>query len=258
MTLRPGVARRGIRGAIGVAMLGAAVGLVTATAQAQSNTATPATTPSVVPGLRNDATPVALLERAGRAYKGARTLRAAFTQELENPRTRTHLLSRGEFFQKGSKLFAFRFNEPADDRIVSDGQVLWLYSPSTARGQVFKLPRTAGASLDIASSVLTDPARRYTVTATGDTSVEGRTVRALHLVPRAPNASFMRATLWIDTESALVRRAAFTEATGLVRTLTFTSIRIGSSLPRGVFTFTPPEGVRVIDQAAMLGGSARP
>ena len=206
----------------------------------------------------SDPSSVALLERAAKAYQGARTLRANFTQELVNPRTRTNLVSRGEFFQKGAQLFAFRFSEPAEDRIVSDGQVLWIYSPSTARGQVFKMPRAAGAGLDLASSVLNEPARRYTVTAVGDSTLEGRAVRAVLLVPRAGGAPFMRATLWLDGESALVRRAAFTEASGLVRTVTFTGIRTGTTLPSDAFRFTPPAGVRVIDQAAMLGGSVRP
>ena len=206
----------------------------------------------------NDSAAVALVERAAKAYQGARTLRATFTQELVNPRTRTRLVSRGEFFQKGAKLFAFRFSEPAEDRIVSDGAVLWIYSPSTARGQVFKMPRAAGAGLDLASSVLREPAKRYTVTAAGDTTLDGRAVRAVLLVPRATGAPFMRATLWLDVANALVRRATFTEASGLVRTISFAAIRTGTALPRDAFKFTPPEGVRVIDQAAMLGGSVRP
>ena len=236
------------------AVLSALLLLAARPAQAQAD----ARASTATPPPRSDSAPLALLERAGKAYKGARTLRAAFTQELVNPRTRTNLRSTGEFFQKGAQLFAFRFSVPAEDRIVSDGQVLWLYSPSTAPGQVFKLPRAAGAGLDIAASVLTEPAKRYTVTDGGDTTLDGRAVRRMLLVPRASAAPFMRATLWLDTESGLVRRAAFTEANGLVRTMTFTNIRIGSMLPRGVFTFTPPEGVRVIDQAAMLGGSVRP
>ncbi len=239
------------------AIIGALIVLSARPAQPQTD-ARSATATLAIPAQRNDSASIALLVRAGKAYKGARTLRAAFTQELVNPRTRTNLRSAGEFFQQGAQRFAFKFSSPAEDRVVSDGQVLWLYSPSTAAGQVFKLPRAAGAGLDIAASVLTEPAKRYTVTAAGDTTLDGLAVRSMLLVPRAAGAPFMRATLWIDTESALVRRAAFTEASGLVRTLTFTKIRTGSTLPRGVFTFTPPEGVRVIDQAAMLGGSVRP
>lgn len=204
---------------------------------------------------RADSTALALLERAAKAYQGARTLRAEFTQALTNPRSRTDLRSSGEFFQRGADRFAFKFSAPAEDRIISDGQVLWLYAPSTTRGQVFKLPRGAGMGMDLASGVLKDPARRYTVTAMGDTTLDGRAVRAVRLVPRAQGAPFTRATLWLDTQSALVRRAEFIEASGLVRTLAFTNIRVGATLPRDAFVFVVPEGVRVIDQAAMLGGT---
>lgn len=215
---------------------------------------------SVPPGrpLKADSAAVLLVERAARAYQGTRTLRAEFTQTLSNPRTRTDLRSRGEFFQKGAQLFAFKFTQPAEDRVVSDGQVLWLYSPSTAKGQVFKMPRAAGAAMDLVASVLKDPARRYTVTALGDSTIDGRATRAVQLVPRAQGGMFTRATLWLDTGNALVRKVQFTEASGLVRTLTFSNIRLGTALPRDAFVFVPPAGVRVIDQAAMLGGSVPP
>lgn len=205
-----------------------------------------------------DAAALKLLERSAAAYQGARTLRAQFTQTLVNPRTRTEFSSAGEFFQRGATLFAFKFSRPPEDRIVSDGQALWLYSPSTARGQVYKLPRGAGAGMDLASSVLKEPARRYTVTAVGDTTLDGRAVRAVRLVPKAQGMPFTRAILWLDLGSALVRRAEFAEATGATRILTFTDLRTGVALPRDAFVFVPPAGVRVIDQAAMLGGTGRP
>lgn len=226
-----------------------AVALRASSLPAQSGTARPGATAV------SDSASLVLVERTAAAYRGARTIRAEFTQLLRNPRTRTSFTSRGEFFQRGSERFAFVFSEPPEDRVVSDGQVLWLYSPSTAKGQVFKMPRAAGAGMDLATSVLRDPARRYVVTAAGDSTIEDQKVRAVLLVPRSADAPFMRATLWLDSKSALVRRAEFTEASGLVRTIAFTRIRTGSTLPRNVFTFTPPAGVRVIDQAAMLGGS---
>lgn len=236
-----------------------ALALPATTAGAQGGGVRPGGAPVRPEGLSGpDAAALKLLERAATAYQSARTLRAEFTQRLSNPRTRTDLRSRGEFFQQGASRFAFRFSEPADDRIVADGDAIWLYSPSTARGQVFKMPRAAGMGIDLTASVLREPAQRYTIAALGDTTLDGRRVRAVRLVPKAAGGTFQRATLWLDLESALVRQAEFTEASGLLRTLTFTGIRIGGSLPRGVFTFTPPPGVRVIDQAAMLGGTGRP
>ena len=113
------------------AIIGALIVLSARPAQPQTD-ARSATATLAIPAQRNDSASIALLVRAGKAYKGARTLRAAFTQELVNPRTRTNLRSAGEFFQQGAQRFAFKFSAPAEDRVVSDGQVLWLYSPSTA------------------------------------------------------------------------------------------------------------------------------
>lgn len=211
--------------------------------------------PAIAQTSRTDSAAVALLERAAATYQSSRTVRAEFTQTLTNPRTAAVFRSSGEFFQRGAQHFAFRFTDPPDDRIVADGAVIWLYLPSTAKGQVLKVPRAAGAGMDLAASLLREPARRYTVTAAPDTTIDGRTVRVVRLVPRTADAVFTRATVWLDPTTALVRRAVFVEATGLVRTLHFSRLRTGTRLPRGVFTFVPPAGVRVIDQAVLLGGS---
>lgn len=217
------------------------------TAQARPATQAPMTSA--------DTAALVLVERAAAAYLSARSLRAEFTQTLTNPRTSNVMRAKGEFLQKGAQQFAFRFTEPADDRIIADGEVLWLYLPSTAKGQVLKVPRAAGAGLDIAASVLKDPRARYRVESGDESVIDGRSVRAVRLIPRTNDAPFAKGTLWIDAREALIRRAEFTEHSGMVRLLDFSAVRVGAQLPADAFVFTPPPGVRVIDQAAMLGGS---
>jgi len=58
----------------------------------------------------------------------------------------------------------------------------------------------------------------------------------------------------LDAARRLIVGAVLREPSGLVRTLTFTNVRLGTRLPADAFVFTPPAGVRVIDQAALLGG----
>ncbi len=199
-----------------------------------------------------DSARVALLERTAATYRGTRSLRATFTQAITSVRGGPPMRSAGEFFQQGSQRFAFRFTDPPEDRIVADGEVLWLYLPSTSKGQVLKVPRAVGAGLDIAATVLREPARRFTISGLPDTTIDRTPVQVLHLVPKAGEAPFARTTLWIEPRSATVRRAVIVELSGLTRTLAFSRIRTGTTLPAGVFTFTPPPGVRVIDQAALL------
>lgn len=202
---------------------------------------------------RRDSVARALVERAAATAQRAEPLRAEFTQVLTNPRTGTTLSSRGTFFQQGPTRFAFRFAEPADDRIVADGRAIWLYLPSTAKGQVLKLPTVAGAGLDLIGSLLRDPAARYVITGLGDTTSEGERRVRVSLLPKSAGL-FTRAELWLDPRTAEIRVAEFQEASGLVRRLTLARIRRGAPLPREVFVFTPPDGVRVVDQAALMGG----
>ena len=217
----------------------------------------------MAPGLAAQSTPrdtaaVVLLEETAIAYRSPRTFRADFAQVLTNPRTGTVYSSRGEFFQQGAERFAFRFSDPPEDRIVADGDVLWLYLPSAAKGQVLKVPRAAGGGMDLVAMVLRDPAQRFTVTAGADTVFGTVRVRTIQLTPRTFQSGFTRGTLWVDAATMLVRGAEFVETSGLVRRIEFSRIRLGEAIPAGTFTFVPPAGVRVIDQAALLGGAVPP
>jgi outer membrane lipoprotein carrier protein len=220
-------------------------------------------TPSVAraqatPMTAADTTALLLVERAALAYGSTRTLQAHFSQTLTNPRNGSVQFARGEFFQHGPTKFAFKFTEPAADRIIADGEMIWLYLPSSAPGQALKVPRAAGAGLDLASSILRTPRDRYRVRALPDTVAEGRAVRRLTLTPTAADAPFRTAELWIDPTDALIRRAVLAEPLGMVRTIDFTRVRVGEPLPADAFVFVAPEGVRIIDQAALLGGSVPP
>lgn len=207
--------------------------------------------------LPTDAVARDLVERAAATARRTETMRADLTQVLTNPRAGTTLISRGEFLQQGPTRFAFRFTEPAEDRIVADGRVIWLYLPSTMKGQVLKLPAVAGAGLDLIGTLLRDPATRYAITSLGDTTIEGRRLARVALVPRS-SAPFARATLWLEPRTAEIAVAEFQEPSGLLRRLTLSRIRRGGRLPADAFVFTPPPGVRVVDQAALMGGMLPP
>lgn len=196
----------------------------------------------------------ALLDRAVREYASVRTVRAQFEQTLTNPNTKTARTSRGEFLQRGPTRFALRFSDPAGDAIVSDGEFVWVYLPSSAKGQVLKLPREAGAGLDFLTQLLTAPRAHYAVKELPDSAVGPRTTAVYTLTPKSADAPFTRATLWLGRGDAFLWQVETIEPSGLVRRVRFTSIQTNVGLPGGAVSFTVPEGVRVIDQAALLRG----
>jgi outer membrane lipoprotein carrier protein len=214
-------------------------------------------TPPTPPGVPDTSAAMALYRKAVARFADARTIRAGFEQVLVSPVSKTPRMSRGEMMQRPPNRFAFRFTDPAGDVVVADGEALWIYLPSTAKGQVLKLPREAGSVFDVIARLLADPGDRNQVRVMPQADqVGGEAVNTFALTPRAAGAPFQTATVWIGAD-ALVRQLEIEEPSGLRRRLRFTNMKLGVSLPRSAFVFVPPKDVRIIDQAALLGGSTR-
>lgn len=194
-----------------------------------------------------------LVDRAVRRYRSAGTVRATFEQTLTSPATGAVHVSRGEYFQGGGSRFALRFADPAGDAIVNDGVTLWLYLPSSSKGQVIKLPSRAGAGFDVLASLLTSSNAKHAATRLRDESIDAHATTAFELVPKTTDAPFTRATLWIGTADALVWQLETVEQSGLVRRVRFTTMRTGVDLPEGSLAYSVPAGVKVVDQAALFG-----
>jgi len=200
---------------------------------------------------------MALYRKAAARFAAARTLRAGFEQTLISPIVKVPRVSRGELLQRPPARFAFRFSEPAGDAVVADGTVLWVYLPSAAKGQVLKLPREIGGAFDVVARLLANPGDRTLVqVAPALDTIAGERVRAFALTPRDAGAPFRSATVWIGAD-ALLRQIEIEEPGGLRRRLRFSHMQLGVRLPRDAFVFTVPEGVRIVDQAALMGGGAR-
>ncbi len=197
----------------------------------------------------------ALLERTSALYAGSRSLRAEFTQKVKNPLTESLTSSAGTYLQRGPGVFDVSFTQPSGDRIVSDGKTLWVFVPSATPGQVLKLPVGANApgGVDLVGQFFTSPSKKFGVTDGGVVAVGAASQRKLVLVPKG-DVGFSRAVLWVEPATGVLKQLEVTEHSGLVRTLSFTSIDRGAKLPTGAFGFVVPRGITVVDQAALMKG----
>jgi len=190
-----------------------------------------------------------LIERTATAYRGLRSLSADFEQVVSNEMIGT-FKSRGTLAQAGPSRLSMRFTDPAGEAIIIDGTSIWIYTPSTAPGQVLRTPiaNAAGYGVNLLGWLLDKPAERYTVSYLRADSVAGTSVDVLRLAPSVQGLPFTSATLWIARSDALPRRLEVTELSGNHRTLTLSKLATNATLPNGTFTFTPPAGVKIIDQ----------
>jgi outer membrane lipoprotein carrier protein len=193
----------------------------------------------------------ATLDRAVRAYRNVKTVRASFTQTITNPLLGATVTSTGEIVQRRPNHAAVRFIDPAGDRIVADGAWVWFYLPSSAPGQVIRTRIAKGStgSPDLTAQFLDTPASRFHVTDLGRETVNGRAARVLALVPKSGvEATFTKAVIWVDSADALIRQFELTEPSEIVRRVTITKLTLNPSVPASAFRFRPPSGTKVIDQ----------
>lgn len=195
----------------------------------------------------------ALVDRAARDYRAARTVHATFEQTLSSEATGSVHPAKGEYFQGGGTRFALRFTDPAGDAVVSDGTTLWLYLPSSVKGQVIKMPAEVGQGLDVLSALLASPRTNYVIARGKDETIDGHATTSFGLTPKRSDLPFAKATIWIGKTDGFVWQLDAVEQSGLVRHVRFTSVEMNVDLPANALTFTVPPGVRVIDQASLMG-----
>jgi len=195
----------------------------------------------------------AAIDRAVAAYAKVRTARASFAQVVTNPLTGSKLQSRGEFEQARPDRFAFRFDDPKGDQIISDGKFVWIYLPSSTPGQVIRAPLTSDleGSIDLIGAFFTNPRTRYTVSDAGAATVGGRATRAVTLIPKGKGGSFARAKIWIDLADGTLRQFEAEELNGVIRLVTINSFAVNAAVPESNFRFKTPRGVRVVDQSEL-------
>ena len=136
--------------------------------------------------------------------------------------------SRGTLAQSGPSRLSMRFTDPAGEAIVIDGTSIWIYTPSTAPGQVlpsadrergrlWREPARLAARQAHRALHGELPARRTPSRAPAWTSCG--------LTPAVEGLPFTSATLWVARSDALPRRIEVTELSGNHRTLTLSKLR---------------------------------
>ncbi len=188
------------------------------------------------------------LARAQRAYDGMKTLKTAFYQTLTNPMLGGPEESRGVLFLQPPGRFAMRFLQPPGDRIVADGQWLWVYTPSSVPNQVIRqaIPAAGTNTPNLFSQFVDHPLARYRATYVRADTIASEPVDVVRLVPRGQDVPFREALLAISWRDGWMRRLSLVEESGQRRELVFERLEINLIIPPGELRFTVPRGIKVI------------
>lgn len=187
-----------------------------------------------------------ILHGASDRYAAVQTLCAHFSQELLVPLLGATRTGTGRLCQGRPNLFAMRFDDPAGDLIVVDGEYTWVYFPSNDAKTVLRTSadRAAGGR-DFHREFLEDPEARYDVTYEDAEVVDGRSTHRLRMIPRE-RSSYRSAVVWIDQGAPVLRRLRLEEENGNIRTVTLSDVGFDEAPGEGWFSFTPPAGALVM------------
>ena len=190
------------------------------------------------------------LDRASASFDTVRTLQADFTQIIVNPMLGDPDTTRGKLYQQKPNAFAMRFSEPKNDRIVADGRSLWLYTPRSTPGQVIRsaIPGTGTTGPNLIGQFVQKPRERYDAKYVRADSGANGAFDVVTLTPRATDAPYTAATLWISRKDALVRRLEIVETSGQTRTIVLRNVVVNQPVASREFKFSPPAGLQVVDQ----------
>jgi len=194
--------------------------------------------------------PWPILDHASAVYQTVQTLSADFVQVIENPMVGPPDTTRGRLYQQRPSRFAMRFTDPAGDRIVADGRYLWLYTPSTAPGQVIRsrIPETGTTGPNLVGQFVERPRERYSARYVRADSGAAGWSDVVALTPRDSALPYTSAVLWVGRSDGLVRRLDIVETGGQERSVRLSQLRPNAAVPGREFRFTLPSGVRVVDQ----------
>ncbi len=191
-------------------------------------------------------TVTAVLATAEATYRDIETLHAEFTQMLVNPMMGDETTT-GTLYLSPPGRFSMRFSQPEGDRIVADGEWLWLYTPSTIPNQVIRqsIPEMGPATPNLFGQFVDNPLERYHATYVGVDSAAGYQVENVRLVPRVDGIPFRSVVISLSADGML-RKVNIVEDSGQRRTLVFDSIVVNAPIPEDELIFRVPRGTRIV------------
>jgi outer membrane lipoprotein carrier protein len=176
--------------------------------------------------------PGELMQSVQEKFNALTDLSANFTQSVNGSTNLTGKV----YYKKNNKI---RF-ELTKILIVSDGETNWNYNKKENKVIISSYDEEDAGLLSIERIIFEYPEECELSTY----MVENQEV--LMLVPQTSTFSFNSVKLWINDDNLISRVLIDDPAAGLVQ-IDLTNYSVDKNLPDSKFTFTPPEGSKVID-----------
>ena len=184
-------------------------------------------------------------------YKEIKDYRASFVQEAKIKGYPRAQRSSGEVFYKRPGMMRWNYRVPETQEIVTDGKVLWMYTPSL--DQVMKADFAMTSQSKVAEAFLSgmgNISKDFNISIKN--GAENGDDIILMLIPKDESDPVKSLELFVDRETIYVRKSVMTDIYGNVTSVSLTDFKVNTGIKRKLFDFVPPEGVEIISPPAMM------
>jgi outer membrane lipoprotein carrier protein len=174
-------------------------------------------------------------------------MRADFTQTVISENRRSAEKSQGVLQMQRPGKFRWEYQTPYEQQIIANGEKLWIYDVEMEQVIVKNLDLALGDTPAVLLSGGANIADRFNVKEISVDSEGESSLYWLQLLPKQQEASFEKLLLAFAGDNLQIMELK--DAFGQITRLTFSNLEQNPAINSAVFSFEPPAGVDVIDEA---------
>ena len=187
-------------------------------------------------------------QRLEQFFKQVQSMRADFTQTVISENRRSAEKSQGVLQMQRPGKFRWEYQTPYEQQIIANGEKLWIYDVEMEQVIVKNLDLALGDTPAVLLSGGANIADRFNVKEISVDSEGESSLYWLQLLPKQQEASFEKLLLAFAGDNLQIMELK--DAFGQITRLTFSNLEQNPAINNSVFSFEPPAGVDVIDEAA--------
>ncbi len=191
--------------------------------------------------------PEEIMEKVRSKYSAMKSFSASFDQNFYWKLADKEQGFEGKIQVAKDGKFRFETKGKNPQLIVSDGSSIWNYSRENNQ-VIIRSTHKEGGNLYDPKSFIMGYSEKFRPNLLGEEKLDGKGCYLLELLPENKgNNDFKEVKVWIDRKSWLIVNIKYTDLNGNITTYSLSDVKVNPKLEGSLFTFSPPEGVEVID-----------
>jgi len=173
----------------------------------------------------------------------AKSATARFDQQVFDQKGRIVDKSQGNFAFARPGKFRWTYEKPVKQLLVSDGSKLWIHDADLNQVTVKRLDKAVSSTPAALLAGKDDITKVFTLADAGEKDGLGWVVAT----PKEKDTGFE--SVRIGMKGKTLAAMELSDSLGGKTSLVFSDLKPNASLPASTFTFTPPKGADVMDEA---------